>query len=130
MDRLTKHLRITDVGCWEWTGPLNGSGYGRFGSNTLSHRVAYELLVGPIPKGLVIDHLCRNTVCFRPDHLEAVTNAVNIARGYGASALNSRKTHCASGHEFDERNTYRWKGTRSCRICNRAAVAKLKASKR
>lgn len=77
-----------DEGCWEFTGRLSGQrGYGQIwhqGHYHYVHRVSYEEFVGPIPSGLDIDHLCRNPKCFRPDHLEPVTRAVNIQRGHDA----------------------------------------------
>jgi predicted DNA-binding transcriptional regulator AlpA len=71
--------------CWEWTAFKDRKGYGRFrvDDRTMqAHRVAYELLVGPIPEGLHLDHLCRNTSCVNPDHLEPVDLAENVRRGY------------------------------------------------
>ncbi len=70
--------------CWLWAGPLVASGYGRFQLNDqswMAHRVAYTLLVGPIPVGLVLDHLCRNRRCVNPKHLEPVTSKENTLRG-------------------------------------------------
>lgn len=69
-------------GCWEWTGAKTAAGYGQFTRRKeYAHRHAYEDLVGPIPEGLVIDHLCRNPSCVNPDHLEPVTQRENIRRG-------------------------------------------------
>lgn len=75
--------------CWLWTGKMDGKRqYGAFRYKRdgavhykIAHRLAYELLIGPIPEGLVIDHLCRNGRCVNPDHLEPVTNRVNLRRG-------------------------------------------------
>jgi hypothetical protein len=108
-------------GCWLWTGPIGSHGYGTFGIGVrlvLTHRFAYEFCVGPIPKGLVIDHLCGVRPCVRPDHLEAVTQRENVLRGSSPMAQQARQTHCKRGHPFDVENTYRSKdGHRSCKKC-------------
>lgn len=72
--------------CWIWTGKLHDGdrGYAKVrvaGQLRKAHRVAYELLVGPVPDGLVIDHLCRVRHCINPEHMEPVTNAENVRRG-------------------------------------------------
>lgn len=113
-------------GCWLWTGATNRAGYGEFQDGVqqmLAHRLIYEWVVGPISRGLVLDHLCREPRCVNPSHLEAVSDRENILRGIGATALNARKTNCVRGHPLDEENTYlRAKdGSRHCRTCHREA---------
>lgn len=74
-------------GCWTWIGGKTPAGYGCFWrghSSRGAHRISYELLVGPIAKGLHLDHLCRNHGCVNPAHLEPVTNAENCRRGVRA----------------------------------------------
>ena len=114
--------------CWELPGrkPNNG-GYVTVmldGNKTSFHRKMYELLVGPIPEGLDIDHLCRNRACGNPAHLEAVTRSVNLMRG-----VNRARTQCIHGHEYTDKNTYIFRGSRLCRKC-RAANARRDRLKR
>lgn len=115
--------------CWEWTGTKSPNGYGTFKiRNTdplYAHRISYEAIVGPIPDGLHIDHLCRNRGCVNPAHMEPVTSKVNNLRGESIAAKNARKTHCHRGHEFTPENTWLRVGKRGpcreCRTCARAA---------
>ena len=121
LDRLEDKILIDD-GCWEWDGAKYGTGYGVVSwqkKNTHAHRVVYELLVGPIPEGLELDHLCRNRGCVRPDHLEPVTHAENVRRApFTAAHFQREKTHCPHGHEYTEENIYRTKrGGRACKAC-------------
>ncbi len=112
--------------CWEWTGTLNESGYGIInidGRMYRAHRLMWVWRRGPIPEGLVIDHLCRNRSCVNPAHMEVVTHRVNILRGNGASARQARKTHCVRGHEFTTENTLIYRAGRRCRACNLIRLA-------
>jgi HNH endonuclease len=121
--RLLRHLRPADDGCIEFTGKRQQDGYGQItvnGRSIVAHRVAYEFYVGPIPDGLVLDHLCRNPGCVNPAHLEPVTQRVNLLRGIGVNAINAAKTHCIHGHEFTPENTYAAPSRpqrRDCRVC-------------
>lgn len=121
-----RKAKVTESGCWQWTGHLTRDGYG----SQHPHRTAYEEFVGPIPDGLQIDHLCRNRACCNPEHLEAVTPRQNTHRGYGPAGLNARKTHCDKGHALTVENTYVHPptspraGRRTCRECLRASWRK------
>jgi len=119
-------IDLADDGCWIWTAAKT-NGYGVVsiaGRLRRAHRVVYEALVGPIPAGLEIDHLCRNRACVNPAHLEPVTGTENILRSTSPSATHARQTHCKLGHEFTPENTYlRKRGhktERFCRACMRA----------
>ena len=104
--------------CWVWLAATNGDGYGAFGNPQRgAHRFAYELLVGPIPMGLELDHLCRNRLCVNPVHLELVTTQENIRRGQGGQHQ-AIKMNCPKGHPYDLINTRFHKGRRFCRQCN------------
>jgi len=120
-------FRPLDTPCWMWTGRLDPRGRGRYGGAS-SYRVIYEKFIGPVPDGLELDHVCRTPACVNPDHLEPVTNVENMRRHY------MTVTHCKNGHPFDEANTYqrteRCIGRRSCRACNREAVARYASRKR
>ena len=131
-DRLLSKIKISKsqhyegTVCWNWTNFKDKVGYGKFsfnGKSRIAHRVSYELFKGKIPQGLQIDHLCRNTSCVNPLHLEPVTSKENTMRGTSPSAKNAAKTHCKRGHEYTPENTWvvnslHGKG-RVCKICNR-----------
>ena len=128
--RFCAHLVITE-NCWEWTGGKT-TGYGRFfvgskadhtAKQVASHRFAYELLVGPVPEGLDLDHLCRNRACCNPAHLEPVTRQENLLRGIGPVVQRARhrsKTHCKRGHPLFGDNLYLRPNERHCRTCEKA----------
>ena len=109
-------------GCWEWVAGLGTGGYASFswdGKTCLAHKLAYQRLVGQVPDGLELDHMCRVRHCVNPEHLEPVTHVENVRRGDGGKYLLA-KTHCPQGHPYSEENTYtRPSGSRCCRTCRR-----------
>lgn len=112
-------------GCWLWTANRVGR-YGRFSisrdESHLAHRYAYKKVVGAIPAGLQLDHLCRVPHCVNPAHLEPVTARENLMRGDTHAARNARKTHCPAGHHLSGDNLYvNPHRQRTCRTCQRAA---------
>lgn len=108
--------------CWEWTAAKRSDGYGAFrsgGKLTGAHRLAYEQVIGKIPIGKQIDHLCRNRVCVNPYHLQPVTQKENILRGESPSAKQARQTHCKHGHPLsgDNISIVRNGRGRNCKTC-------------
>lgn len=113
--------RRSDVECWLWTGALNDEGYGQFGYPIPRnvHIVAYEDLVGPVPDGHQLDHLCKVRHCVNPAHLEPVTQRVNWERSDCPSRINADKTHCKRGHPLAGDNLgHKPNGQRVCRKCD------------
>lgn len=117
--------------CWLWTGGQS-HGYGNFhldGRQVGAHRFAYAEVHGPIGAALVLDHVCRNKLCVRPSHLQAVSQRINVLRGDVARAL--RENRCVNDHEFTPDNTYvNPKGARVCLICRRASEARYRERRR
>jgi hypothetical protein len=111
--------------CWLWKeSTVRGHGsffLSRAEGKVYAHRWAYEYLVGPIPEGLELDHLCRVRHCVNPDHLEPVTHRTNFLRGYAVGAQSMRRGTCPNGHEYTPENTYVRKDGqgRQCKTCNR-----------
>jgi hypothetical protein len=146
-------LRMPRSGCLVWDGLLIHNGYGRISIGSkqaaelgvrrtvLVHRLAWEIANGPIPKGMQIDHLCRNRACINVDHLEVVTPSENVRRGDGPALSSIRMTamvkaraaavtHCPNGHEYTPENTYTHNGCRTCRICQRIRSTAWKQKQR
>lgn len=126
--KLEDKFTVAD-GCWEWQASLR-TGYGVIagegigGKKQMAHRAIYELLVGPIPEGLDLDHLCRNRKCVRPSHLEPVTRQENLRRSplVGKNSPPSATAdHCRRGHLYTEDNTYIRldNGFRQCKACGK-----------
>jgi hypothetical protein len=122
--------------CWLWTGSKTTAGYGNLCIQRkwwYAHRLAYELVVGAIPPGLVLDHLCRVRHCANPAHLEPVTDGENMRRGLAPYGL---RTRCKRGHDItDPANVYvQPDGGKRCRPCAleyaRANADKRNAHKR
>lgn len=140
IDRFLAKVIKTDY-CWIWNGYKNPKGYGKITVNykpIMAHRYSYEYFVGPIDNGLVIDHLCENKACVNPDHLEPVTNKINLNRGRVGqkNAVHHRsKTHCKNGHEYTAENTGYWNRksrgvlTRKCLTCYDLTQEKIKTPK-
>lgn len=122
--RLMRRITVNENGCWVWGGCVAKPGYGRMGTITgttaYTHRIAFELVNGTIPTAMSLDHLCRNTLCANPSHLECVTHRENVLRGVSYCSERHSSTHCVNGHEFTIKNTYITSaGHRQCRKCNR-----------
>lgn len=121
--RFWDKIEVRD-GCWHWTASRSAQ-YGYIwweGRGWRAHKLAYLILVGPIPEGLELDHLCTNPLCVNPDHLEPVTHRENVLRSNNMAGRNARKTHCKWGHEFTQENTYhppKHPKKRYCRACMR-----------
>jgi hypothetical protein len=124
-DSTSEEDRGHSTPCWISKRAVTEAGYTRICWQRrwyYTHRLAYELFVGPIPEGLQLDHLCRQRACCNPAHLEPVTSRENTLRGTHPNAIASRLPHCRSGHEFTPENTRLTRqGKRLCRECDRAA---------
>jgi hypothetical protein len=108
-----------------WVGSVTSAGYGRFcykGGQFLAHRLMYHWTVEPLNGGDVIDHLCGETLCVNPEHLEVVTHRENIRRAARYSFANEAY-QCRNGHPWTEATSYYDpKGRRHCRKCRNIAT--------
>lgn len=110
---------MTFTDCWIWLGSkkqTRGLVYGTFWDgkrNRHAHVGVYESEVGAIPNGMEIDHLCRNTLCVNPKHLEPVSHRINVLRGISPGALNAKKTFAPCGHPYSGEDSRR----RYCKPC-------------
>lgn len=138
-----KRVQPADNGCWLWKLKPAANGYGRYRINnvrSMAHRFIYTVVVGPIPEGMQVDHVCHNIDldcaggpsclhrrCVNPAHLEAVTGSVNTRR-----YLEPRQdAYCGKGHPFDVVNTgYTARGSRFCRACQNASNRTRRAAQR
>lgn len=128
------HMPEPNSGCWIWIGSRNMQGYavlnryprGGKPKRLRAHIVGYQLYVGPVPKGLELDHKCRMRCCVNPAHLEPVTHAENVRRGAGAAHWRNL-THCKRGHPLSGDNVHiNAHGWRRCRTCSRIGYHRRK----
>lgn len=136
LERFERKYEVdTTTGCWRWTAYIDPFGYGRFSAagEIRAHRWSYKHFVGPIPDGLVIDHICRVRCCVNPAHLRAVTSGENTwAPGSIAPAkILGTSEACVNGHPWTEASTrLNSKGYRSCRICANESNRRQRADAR
>lgn len=123
-ERLASNITMEpNSGCWLWMGPCSENLYGRTstgrGHGILTHRLVYEMHVGKIPRGMVLDHICKVTLCCNPAHLRPMGSHENWILGNHLVS----KSHCKNGHLVTPENTLpkRGKQTYRCRACRDAA---------
>lgn len=122
--------KSSESDCHVWTGPLDKDGYGSFylrRKNRRAHRAAWYDMHGPIPEGLVVNHICKNRACVNAQHLQVVTAGENTLRDSTTiSAINARKVHCPQGHPYDRRYRNGKGYQRCCSICESAKKSRLR----
>lgn len=129
----SKFTQGDEGACWVWAGYKPETHYANFifkvdgrSKSKTAHRAVYELLIAPIPDGMVLDHLCKNIHCVNPAHLEPVTQKENLRRSDNYIGKNARKTHCVNGHEFTPENIYHPPKKPTHRYCRACANARAK----
>ncbi len=115
--------------CWLFQGYIRKDGYGQTsfhvrGRQKHAHIYMWEVMRGPIPPQRELHHACRNKACVNPQHLQVVGHREHLLLDDTIAARNSAKTHCPSGHAYTAANTYRWRGGRPCRACDRLRKAR------
>ncbi len=134
LQRFYSKIKINEkTGCWEWQASLDKNGYGIFEfkyKRWKAHRFSLFSHGIKLIEGFEVDHLCRNSKCVNPEHLEQVIHQQNVLRGISFPAVNFQKTHCKNGHEFNEKNTYihPTNGERHCRICIKMSQRKRRSN--
>ena len=113
--------------CWPWRWSVDSNGYGQLfvpehHRRFRTHQLTYRLWRGTVTDGLELDHLCRNSRCANPQHLEPVTHRVNILRGKSPAARAAHRTHCLKGHQLsaDNLRLCDLPERRRCLMCDRA----------
>jgi hypothetical protein len=136
IDRIMAKVSMEpNSGCWLWLEATDLKGYALMivnGKTKRVHRLAYESLVGPIPDGLQLDHLCRVRCCVNPKHLEPVTNRENGRRGIASQVNSDRQkaaTHCRRGHPYDSQSK-RTNGSRECKVCAKNNQDKMRGRRK
>lgn len=138
IDRLLALVTKLDNGCWQWNGALDGGGYGHISmrkvkgklSHERAHRIAFMMFRGEIPKGLELDHVCRNRRCVNPGHLEPVSHLENVLRGESIPASNARKLICVRGHSLEAGGYKLYRGRRVCLECDKLRMQRITAKRR
>jgi hypothetical protein len=125
---LSKYITVDPTtGCWITNPTKNRYRQRRIGGRRQRqlHIILFEKARGPVPDGHILDHVCENTRCVNPSHLEPVLHAENVVKGQKVM-LARTASHCRNGHPWTEENTYRPpnRNVRFCRSCTRAAVNK------
>lgn len=123
LERIAASTIMLPNNCHGWTASRAGHGYPYIsfnGKRQLVHRITHEQMFGPIPEGKEAHHECENKGCINPLHIRPVSHSENIklSNPWKSSWLR-KKTHCPEGHEYNQSNTYLWRGYRHCRSCRK-----------
>lgn len=145
--RFAERYTINPItGCWNWMGSINGKGYAYLwvpdeirnekrpgkGRTLQAYRLGWVWKYGPVPRGSDLHHICQNTICVNPDHLEVITRSDHMRKADTICGKNLLKTQCPKGHPYDKENTYTPpnRKARFCRRCERERHAAARLAKR